>query len=140
MCRTLEDQLSEIKTKEEEHERMVNDLNAQRARLQTESGDFLNKGIRRDFINVYKYLNGIYTIHNGQKVECKSFHLNMKEQLFTVQVTEPAQLPQKACRVSCLGDFKSYLDGSWATLYRFPCYSGGGWEVDQMTSRRSLKP
>lgn len=39
MCRTLEDQLSEVKTKEEEHQRMVNDLNAQRARLQTESGE-----------------------------------------------------------------------------------------------------
>ncbi|NXI96238.1 MYH1B protein, partial [Psophia crepitans] len=38
MCRALEDQLSEIKTKEEEHQRTINDLNAQRARLQTESG------------------------------------------------------------------------------------------------------
>jgi len=38
MCRALEDQLSEIKTKEEEHQRMINDLNAQRARLQTEAG------------------------------------------------------------------------------------------------------
>jgi len=39
MCRTLEDQLSEIKTKEEEHQRMINDLNTQRARLQTEAGE-----------------------------------------------------------------------------------------------------
>lgn len=39
MCRTLEDQLSEIKTKEEEHQRMINDLNTQRARLQTEAGN-----------------------------------------------------------------------------------------------------
>jgi len=39
MCRTLEDQLSEFKTKEEEHQRMINDLSAQRARLQTESGE-----------------------------------------------------------------------------------------------------
>lgn len=38
MCRSLEDQLSEIKTKEEEQQRTINDLNAQRARLQTESG------------------------------------------------------------------------------------------------------
>ena len=38
MCRTLEDQLSEIKTKEEQNQRMINDLNTQRARLQTESG------------------------------------------------------------------------------------------------------
>jgi len=39
MCRTLEDQLSEIKTKEEQNQRMINDLNTQRARLQTETGD-----------------------------------------------------------------------------------------------------
>lgn len=38
MCRTLEDQLSELKTKEEEQQRLINDLTAQRARLQTESG------------------------------------------------------------------------------------------------------
>lgn len=38
MCRTLEDQLSELKTKEEEHQRTINDLNAQRGRLQTEAG------------------------------------------------------------------------------------------------------
>lgn len=38
MCRSLEDQLSEIKTKEEEQQRIINDISAQRARLQTESG------------------------------------------------------------------------------------------------------
>ncbi|XP_056406587.1 myosin-4-like [Hyla sarda] len=40
MCRTLEDQFSEVRTKEEEHHRMINDLNAQRARLQTENGEY----------------------------------------------------------------------------------------------------
>uniref|UniRef100_G3TF64 Myosin-2 n=1 Tax=Loxodonta africana TaxID=9785 RepID=G3TF64_LOXAF len=39
MCRTLEDQLSELKSKEEEQQR-INDLTAQRGRLQTESGEF----------------------------------------------------------------------------------------------------
>lgn len=38
MCRSLEDQLSEIKTKEEEQQRTINDISAQRSRLQTESG------------------------------------------------------------------------------------------------------
>lgn len=38
MCRTLEDQLSEVKTKEEEQQRLINELSAQRARLHTESG------------------------------------------------------------------------------------------------------
>uniref|UniRef100_A0A672GK62 Myosin heavy chain, fast skeletal muscle-like n=1 Tax=Salarias fasciatus TaxID=181472 RepID=A0A672GK62_SALFA len=40
MCRTLEDQLSEMKTKNEEHVRQLNDIGVQRARLQTENGEF----------------------------------------------------------------------------------------------------
>nr|BAD82813.1 myosin heavy chain [Cyprinus carpio] len=40
MCRTLEDQLSEIKAKSDENSRQLNDMNAQRARLQTENGEF----------------------------------------------------------------------------------------------------
>lgn len=38
MCRTLEDQLSELKAKSEENQRTVNDLTMQKARLQTETG------------------------------------------------------------------------------------------------------
>lgn len=38
LSRSLEDQLSEVKAKEEEHQRTINDLSTQRARLQTESG------------------------------------------------------------------------------------------------------
>lgn len=38
MCRTLEDQLSELKTKNDENVRQLNDLGVQRARLQTENG------------------------------------------------------------------------------------------------------
>ncbi|OWK53055.1 Myosin heavy chain, skeletal muscle, adult [Lonchura striata] len=48
MCRTLEDQLSEIKSKDEEHQRMINDLNAQRARLQTESGEYSRQVEEKD--------------------------------------------------------------------------------------------
>ncbi|KAK5872508.1 hypothetical protein PBY51_013201 [Eleginops maclovinus] len=40
MCRTLEDQLSEMKTKNEEHMRQLNDIGVQRARLLTENGEF----------------------------------------------------------------------------------------------------
>ncbi|XP_056602765.1 myosin heavy chain, fast skeletal muscle-like [Triplophysa dalaica] len=40
MCRTLEDQLSEIKSKNDENLRQLNDFSAQRARLQTENGEF----------------------------------------------------------------------------------------------------
>ncbi len=38
MARTLEDQLSEIKSKNDENVRQINDLSGQRARLQTENG------------------------------------------------------------------------------------------------------
>ena len=41
MCRTLEDQVSELKSMEEEQQRLINDLTTQRGRLQTESGNFL---------------------------------------------------------------------------------------------------
>ncbi|XP_054473668.1 myosin heavy chain, fast skeletal muscle-like [Anoplopoma fimbria] len=40
MCRSLEDQLSELKTKNEEHMRQLNDINVQRSRLLTENGEF----------------------------------------------------------------------------------------------------
>ncbi|XP_017691429.1 PREDICTED: myosin-1B-like [Lepidothrix coronata] len=48
MCRSLEDQLSEIKTKEEEQQRTINDISAQRARLQTESGEYLRQVEEKD--------------------------------------------------------------------------------------------
>lgn len=38
LSRSLEDQLSEIKAKAEEQQRTINDLSAQKARLQTEAG------------------------------------------------------------------------------------------------------
>ncbi|XP_060941190.1 myosin heavy chain, fast skeletal muscle-like isoform X2 [Limanda limanda] len=40
MCRTLEDQFSELKTKNDETVRQANDLGAQKARLMTENGEF----------------------------------------------------------------------------------------------------
>lgn len=38
LCRTLEDQLSELKSKNDENVRQLNDFGAQKARLQTENG------------------------------------------------------------------------------------------------------
>uniref|UniRef100_A0A8P4KC78 Myosin-7B n=1 Tax=Dicentrarchus labrax TaxID=13489 RepID=A0A8P4KC78_DICLA len=40
MCRTLEDQFSELKAKNDENVRQLNDINTQKARLQTENGEF----------------------------------------------------------------------------------------------------
>ena len=41
MCRTLEDQLSELKTKNDENVRQINDTGAQKARLLTENGTYM---------------------------------------------------------------------------------------------------
>ena len=38
-CRSLEDQLLEMKTKSDENTRQITDLNNQRARFQTENGN-----------------------------------------------------------------------------------------------------
>uniref|UniRef100_A0A3B4WJQ0 Myosin motor domain-containing protein n=1 Tax=Seriola lalandi dorsalis TaxID=1841481 RepID=A0A3B4WJQ0_SERLL len=45
MCRTLEDQLSELKAKNDENVRQLNDINGQKARLQTENGDEFSRQI-----------------------------------------------------------------------------------------------
>lgn len=39
LCRTLEDQMSEYKTKADENQRSINDLTMQKAKLQTENGE-----------------------------------------------------------------------------------------------------
>ncbi|KAJ4927228.1 hypothetical protein JOQ06_014963 [Pogonophryne albipinna] len=48
MCRTLEDQLSEMKTKNEEHVRQLNDIGVQRARLLTENGEYSRQMEEKD--------------------------------------------------------------------------------------------
>ncbi|XP_067860434.1 myosin-4 [Heptranchias perlo] len=48
LCRALEDQLSETKAKNDEHVRMVNDLTTQKARLQTENGEFARQMEEKD--------------------------------------------------------------------------------------------
>ena len=58
MCRTLEDQLSEVKSKEEEHQRLINELSAQKAHLHTESGQWT----RRAWSAGYTYQKGIISL------------------------------------------------------------------------------
>ncbi len=43
MCRTLEDQMSEYRTKYEEGQRSINDFTMQKAKLQTENGVYSDK-------------------------------------------------------------------------------------------------
>ena len=42
MCRSLEDQMQEYRTKSEEGQRRINDVTIQKAKLQTENGLFLH--------------------------------------------------------------------------------------------------
>ncbi|XP_043936259.1 myosin-4-like [Protopterus annectens] len=43
LARSLEDQLSEVKAKDDEHVRLISDLTTQKTRLQTENGEFLRQ-------------------------------------------------------------------------------------------------
>ncbi|KAG9347861.1 hypothetical protein JZ751_003877 [Albula glossodonta] len=48
MCRTLEDQMSEYRTKYEEGQRCINDFSMQRAKLQTENGELARQMEEKD--------------------------------------------------------------------------------------------
>ncbi|KAG6920413.1 myosin heavy chain 7, partial [Chelydra serpentina] len=48
LCRTVEDQMNEHRTKSEEAQRMVNDLTTQRAKLQTENGELARQLDEKD--------------------------------------------------------------------------------------------
>lgn len=63
MCRTLEDQLSEIKSKNDENVRQLNDMSAQRARLQTENGMYQKCKICNMLISISQDINN-YNVQN----------------------------------------------------------------------------
>uniref|UniRef100_A0A8P4G164 Myosin heavy chain 6 n=1 Tax=Dicentrarchus labrax TaxID=13489 RepID=A0A8P4G164_DICLA len=48
MCRTLEDQMSEFRTKTDESQRIINDFTMQKAKLQTENGEFARQLEEKD--------------------------------------------------------------------------------------------
>ena len=57
MCRTLEDQLSELKSKNDENVHQLNDINGQKARLQTENGESLviESALCKNFVINHKH-------------------------------------------------------------------------------------
>ena len=92
MCRTLEDQLSEIKAKSDEGARRINDLSAQRARLQSETGEL------------------------GRQVEEKDAlvsQLSRSKQAFTQQIEELKRLNEEEVKVMNLNTIPHHL-----SLYR----------------------
>uniref|UniRef100_A0A3Q3WZY2 Myosin, heavy chain b n=1 Tax=Mola mola TaxID=94237 RepID=A0A3Q3WZY2_MOLML len=58
MCRTLEDQLSELKAKNDENVHQLNDINAQKARLQTENGEFARQLEEKEALKTKQRLQG----------------------------------------------------------------------------------
>lgn len=48
MCRTVEDQFNEIKAKEDQQTQLIQDLNMQKARLQTQNGEDGQGAVSRD--------------------------------------------------------------------------------------------
>ena len=97
--------------------------------------------LRGDLINVYKHLkdecqedgarlfSGVpsdTTGGNGHKLQHRELHLNMRENFFTVRVTEQGtRLPREAVGSPSLGTFKTCLDVTVQPALGEPALVGG---------------
>ena len=107
MCRTLEDQLSEVKAKSDENVRQINDVSAQRARLLTENGTlFLHESITcanfcfRIKINMNTIFHlGEFTRQLEEK-EALVSQLTRGKQAFTQQIEELKRQVEEEVKVS----------------------------------------
>ena len=95
MCRTIEDQLSELKAKNDENVRQLNDISAQRARLQTENGESLViKSSKKTPVMIILRNNTSTFYHSGEfsrQIEEKDAlvsQLTRGKQAYTQQIEE----------------------------------------------------
>ncbi|KAK4810883.1 hypothetical protein QYF61_013291 [Mycteria americana] len=77
----------------------------------------VNGGCKDDRARLFSVVPSGRTRGNGHKVKHRRFHLNIRKHFFTVEVTEHwAQVAQRGCGVSLLGDIQNCLDvvlGNW---------------------------
>ena len=63
---------------------------------------------------------------NSHRMEHRKFHMNMKENLFPVRVTEHwYRLPTEVVESPSLDILRTLLDGFLCNLYREPALAGG---------------
>ncbi|XP_016363601.1 myosin heavy chain, fast skeletal muscle-like [Sinocyclocheilus anshuiensis] len=103
LCRTLEDQLSEIKTKSDENVRQLNDMNAQRARLQTENGEFSRQLEEKEALV-------------SQLTRRKQAYTQQIEELYNQFIEEEVKVELRMLRIMVLAEWKQKYEESQAEL------------------------
>lgn len=132
MCRTLEDQLLEFKTKSDENMRQITDLTNQRARFQTENGNSSPSGfveiLKAAILRYFPFFWLLAAEFSRQMEERESLisQLTRGKQGFTTQIDELKRLIEEETKV-----FKdqagSHYWGAGSGGFSFISYGGRMW-------------